>query len=307
MEIRHNTFMISGEFWGRALNLFVVRGDKAFLIDTGLAGMPQDLILPYMKDHGLRTEELTLFASTHAHADHMGGNAEIKAACPKAKLSAHELERPWIEDHQLLLKELYLRHAELNLLGAEDQQLMLDVCGQDTPVDIVWQGGEMIDLGSRQLEVVHAPGHMPGNVVFLDRDAGILFEAETVLGSSSGEPGKRGVPFYCDVAAYRNTLRLLAELPWELILSSHAAPRDREAGLGFIHESLDFVDQFHGQVIAVLTEQPGPATLGTLAKTVSSRCEWTFDLALVLLVETHLAYLRNTKQATRLPDGRWAS
>ena len=53
VEIRKDTFVISTEFWGRKLNLFILRGDHLFLIDTGLAGMPEDLIFPYMADQDL--------------------------------------------------------------------------------------------------------------------------------------------------------------------------------------------------------------------------------------------------------------
>jgi glyoxylase-like metal-dependent hydrolase (beta-lactamase superfamily II) len=79
VEIKRDNFMISTEFWGRNLNLFLVQGEHLFLIDTGLAGMPGELVFPYMDDHGLSLETLTLFANTHAHADHIGGKAEIKA------------------------------------------------------------------------------------------------------------------------------------------------------------------------------------------------------------------------------------
>ena len=164
--------MISTEFWGRKLNLFLLRGDYLFLIDTGLAGMPADLIFPYMREHGLELDDIALFASTHAHADHLGGNAEIQAACPSAKLGVHELDRPWTETHELSWEQAYRPMVEMGLAGPELHQLILDVCGADSPVDIAWAGGEKIDLGDRKIEVVHAPGHTPGNLVFLDRQGG---------------------------------------------------------------------------------------------------------------------------------------
>jgi glyoxylase-like metal-dependent hydrolase (beta-lactamase superfamily II) len=306
VEIYKDTFVISTEFWGRQLNLFLLRGDTLFLIDTGLAGMPQDLIFPYMEQHDLPLQALTLMTSTHAHADHMGGNAEIKAACPQAQLGAHELDRPWIEDHELLCRELYRRHADMNLFGPEAEQNMLEVCGPNSPVDVAWNGTETIELGDRRIEVIHAPGHTPGNLVFLDREAGILFEAETILGDSSGEPGKRGVPYYYDVAEYRNTLQHLAELSWDTLLSSHADPRDREAGLELIRHSLSFVDHFHEHVLAALSAHEGPVPFDQLAQTINERSGYDVDLALALLIDTHLEYLERTKQATQLPDGRWS-
>ena len=305
MEIRPNTFMISTEFWGRKLNLFILRGDYLFLIDTGLAGMPGDLIFPYMKEHELASQDLELFASTHAHADHLGGNAEIQSASPSAKLGTHELDRPWVEKHELAWQEAYAPYVDMGLAEPELRQLLLDVSGADSPVDIAWAGGEKVDLGDREIEVIHAPGHTAGNIVFLDCAQNILIEGETILGSSSGEPGKKGVPGYYDVAAYRATLRHLAALPWDVLLSSHAEPRDRAEGLGAIQTSLDFVDQIHEEVISILSTGAKPATTLALAQDVSERYGWSLDLGLGMLVDTHLEYLRRTREASRLPDGRW--
>jgi glyoxylase-like metal-dependent hydrolase (beta-lactamase superfamily II) len=305
MEIRSNTFMISTQFWGRELNLFLVRGERLLLIDSGVAGMPPDLILPYMAEHGLAAQDLSLLANTHAHADHMGGNAEIQAVC-SAKIGAHELDVPWIEKHELHCLEHYDRHGEMGLFPQEMRQRILDVCGCDSPVDLVWQGGETLDLGGRQVEVIHAPGHSRGNLVLLDREEGILFEGETILGSASGEAGERRVAYYFDVASYRNTLRHLAELPWSLLLSSHAQPRDREAGLREIGESLDFVDRFGGQVGAVLAGQGEPLPFPSVVAGMSREYGYALNFGLALLVDTHLDYESRTHRATKTPDGRWA-
>jgi glyoxylase-like metal-dependent hydrolase (beta-lactamase superfamily II) len=305
VEIRPNTFMISTEFWGRKLNLFLLRGDYLFLIDTGLAGMPADLIFPYMREHGLELDDLALFASTHAHADHLGGNAEIQAACPSARLGVHELDRPWVERHERSWEEAYAPMVEMGLATPDLHQLILDVCGADSPVDIAWAGGEQIDLGERRIEVIHAPGHTAGNLVFFDRQGGALIEGETILGNSSGEPGKKGVPGYYDVAAYRSTLRYLAELPWDLLLSSHAAPGDRQTGLAAIKTSLDFVDQIHEEVMAVLASQKQPATLLELIHAMHETYGWAADIGLGTLTRTHLTYLQRTGEAFCQPDGRW--
>ncbi len=40
--------------------------------------------------------------------------------------------------------------------------------------------GDTIDLGGRTLEVIHTPGHSPGSVSFLDREARVLFPGDAV-------------------------------------------------------------------------------------------------------------------------------
>jgi glyoxylase-like metal-dependent hydrolase (beta-lactamase superfamily II) len=68
-------------------------------------------------------------------------------------------------------------------------------------------GGETIDLGGVQLEVIHAPGHSPGGIVLLDRDRGILFSTDVAYASM----------LYCiadhsDLAVYVEAMARLAEL-----------------------------------------------------------------------------------------------
>jgi glyoxylase-like metal-dependent hydrolase (beta-lactamase superfamily II) len=307
VEIRPGTFVISTECFGRQLNLFLLRGDFLLLFDTGTAGMPNDLLFPYMHEHGLALEQLLQVANSHAHADHIGGNAEIRSACPAVRVGAHELDIPWIEDPVLLCKEHYERYPHMDVFGPQLRQLILDYCGGGSPVDIAWRGGETIDLGNRKLEVIHAAGHTPGNIVLLNHYEGILFEAETILGGATGKAGKRGVPYYYDVPVYRATLRHLAALPWHMLLSSHSEPRDRTAGLRAIRESLDFVEEFGRQVLTVLTSQRGPATFATIVRAMGDNYGYVLDLGLALLVETHLSYEARTKRATLLPDGRWAA
>jgi len=305
MEVRPNTFMISADFWGRTLNLFLLRGDMLFLIDTGIAGMPGELIFPYMRERGLACEELQLIANTHAHADHLGGNAEALAGCPSARLAVHELDRPWVEDHALLCRELYEPYSDLGLFSSESSELMRKVCGENSPVDVTWRGGEIIDLGGLKLEVVHAPGHSPGNLVFLDRQAGVLYEGESILGGETGQPGNLGVPYYCDVVSYRASMCHLDELPWDLLLSSHSAPRDGAAGRQAIKESLDFVDRFGEQMTTVLALFKGPATLAEIMQAMHDRYGYAADLGLALLLDTHLAYESRAKRAVQEADGRW--
>lgn len=67
--------------------------------------------------------------------------------------------------------------------------------------------GDRIDLGERVLEVLHTPGHSPGGVSFLDREAraffvgDLLYLGRMLLFFPGGDP-----------AAFRESLRLAAEV-----------------------------------------------------------------------------------------------
>ena len=57
--------------------------------------------------------------------------------------------------------------------------------------------GDTIALGSRVIEVLHTPGHSPGGICLLDREAGILFSGDTIYDSRLFAPRR-----YCRIAAY---------------------------------------------------------------------------------------------------------
>ena len=87
-----------------------------------------------------------------------------------------------------------------------------------------WPIGKRIDLGGRQLELIHTPGHSPDSVSLFDRDAKILFAADFVY------PG----PLYAqvpgaDLAAYLTTTdALLLQINDQTqIFCAHGAPDNK--------------------------------------------------------------------------------
>lgn len=85
---------------------------------------------------------------THAHFDHFGGTAALLAGLsPAPSLALHSLDLP-----------LWRAQGGAPLFG-----MRLDA----TPdPDISLQHGQILRLGSLELEVRHAPGHSAGHVVF---------------------------------------------------------------------------------------------------------------------------------------------
>ena len=78
---------------------------------------------------------------------------------------------------------------------------------QGTPTRIV-ADHDMIDLGGRQIEVLHTPGHSPGHLCFWEKDTGYLFTGDLVY---------KDVLFAyypsTDPEAYLTSLKKVASLP----------------------------------------------------------------------------------------------
>ena len=85
----------------------LVGEEAAMLVDTGCAHNPAQEILPYMHSIGFDPARLTYIVISHSDIDHQGGNAPMKAAAPQALLACHNLDRPWVEDTEALIRGRY--------------------------------------------------------------------------------------------------------------------------------------------------------------------------------------------------------
>jgi glyoxylase-like metal-dependent hydrolase (beta-lactamase superfamily II) len=142
-----------------------------------------------------------LVLHTHAHWDHIGASHAFtrvlvhpsEAGALRAGIS-HEEFRPMVE-----------RFADqLNLLPDFDPDTA-HIPGAAPTGEL--RDGTTIDLGGRSLEIYETPGHSPGGVSFLDRQAGALFTGDAINLNRMllCLPGS-------DPAAYRDTLGRIVAL-----------------------------------------------------------------------------------------------
>jgi hydroxyacylglutathione hydrolase len=134
-----------GPFEARAVIL--VSGEEAIVVDPGFAAQ---LLVEAVRREGARPKALVL---THAHIDHAAGCATLKAAFPDARLLLHRDELP-------VLRNL---PAQAELFGFAAPPLVSE--------DGLLDDGEVITFGEEALLVRHCPGHSPGHIVLIDRDA----------------------------------------------------------------------------------------------------------------------------------------
>lgn len=94
---------------------------------------------------------------THGHYDHVGGVNTIRRSFPDVKV--------------------YLHPADA---GKSDRLTPTAALGNVT----LWREGDVVPVGSLQVEVLHTPGHTPGSVCLRCRDA--LFTGDTLFAGSMG-------------------------------------------------------------------------------------------------------------------------
>ena len=147
------------------VHCFLVEGrERALLIDTmtGLKGL-KELVASLT---ALPVEA----ALTHGHMDHAGGVYEW------GQCYLHPLDVPMLDGKTLPARVGYVagQLAQLGKAPLPEAAFVPDGAVAFRPVE----AGDVIDLGGRQLEVLHVPGHTRGSVCYLDRDSGDFFAGD---------------------------------------------------------------------------------------------------------------------------------
>jgi glyoxylase-like metal-dependent hydrolase (beta-lactamase superfamily II) len=175
------------------VNSFLVAGrDRAVLVDSGLGIAPIRPVVEALTDRPVDV------VHTHAHLDHVGGDAEFDrvaihpagVAELRAGASAAERRRYLAHTRRMLAAADAYRALDrdfFHLLSADaDPRPLPPGVDESTwapgpaPEPDLLADGDVVDLGGRALTVLHTPGHSPDSVCFLDEHAGLLLGGDTV-------------------------------------------------------------------------------------------------------------------------------
>lgn len=112
------------------------------------------------------TDKPLLLVNTHYHGDHAGGNYDFEACY------IHAADMPYFYSvPEVAREEKFRQMQEAALPEHKGMLLPTDACVPRLMRAIPMLDGDVFDLGGRKIEVIHVPGHTPGEVVLLDRDA----------------------------------------------------------------------------------------------------------------------------------------
>jgi glyoxylase-like metal-dependent hydrolase (beta-lactamase superfamily II) len=141
---------------------------EVVVIDPGSNG---DKIIQLIDEMGLK---LKYIINTHAHFDHIGGNAALHDKTG-AKIIIHE-------EDSILLDKL---SKQADVFGYE--------VTPSPPADILVKEGDTIEFGDMKLDVIHTPGHTPGGISL--KIDNIIFTGDTLFNNSIGRTDLPGGSF----------------------------------------------------------------------------------------------------------------
>ncbi len=202
-------------------NIWHVSGSDADLvIDTGLG---VSSLRDEMQD--LIDKPITAVA-THAHGDHIGSHHEFE------DVIVHPAEADWLE--QTKIDSLHIATAwgqatvdglqaagynmsEPNFVTALPPGVTIDGFSQQgTVATRLVDEGDTIDIGNRQFEVLHLPGHSPGSIGLWEASTGTFFSGDVVYdGPLLDEIDGANIPDYI------KTMERLLDLPVTVVHAGH--------------------------------------------------------------------------------------
>jgi glyoxylase-like metal-dependent hydrolase (beta-lactamase superfamily II) len=221
--VSDRVFRIEAPYEGNAVHLYLVRGAKVALIDSGAADSPLAAVEPALRELGLQWSDLDYLLNTHGHVDHAGGNGELKAVAPRVEIGIHPSDRHLLAGPQAHLNSETDASAVMRLMGRPDlvqerEAVVRRVVGRSAGVDRELVDGDVIDLGDDvRLTVVHTPGHTQGSVCYVWQASGTVFSGDAVQGHGwkAGTP-----PIYHDII-YMESINRIRDLEAQLLCMGH--------------------------------------------------------------------------------------
>jgi glyoxylase-like metal-dependent hydrolase (beta-lactamase superfamily II) len=198
---------------------YLLTGERPALIETGPAKVA-GVVAEGVARAGLAPADLAWIVLSHIHLDHAGGVGDLVRAFPNATVVVHPAGARHLVDPERLLA------SSARVYGA----LMDTVYGGLTPVEAsrirAVDDGEVIDLGGRRLELIHAPGHAKHHIAVFEPQLGALFAGDAVgvllPGSQVLRPATPPPDFDRDLAL-RSLRSFAARNPAHLVLT-HFGP-----------------------------------------------------------------------------------
>jgi hydroxyacylglutathione hydrolase len=221
--ISDRVYRIQAPYDGNAVHLYLVRGAHLALIDSGASDSPSAAVEPALRELGLQWSDLDYLLNTHGHADHAGGNGELKAAAPQVRIGIHPADGYLLAGPDAHLHSETDGSAVMRLMGRDDlvqerEAVLRRVVGRSGGIDRELVDGDVVDLGQDiRLKVVHTPGHTLGSVCYFWEAGGTVFSGDAV----QGHGWRAGVPpIYHDVN-YLDSIARIGDLNASALCMGH--------------------------------------------------------------------------------------
>lgn len=206
-----------------ALTLYVIDAPNPTIVDTGSADSV-GRIHDALQELDIAPEAVEHVLVTHVHLDHAGGAGHLADDLPNATFHVHERGLEYVTDPEQLNR---LKRSVDRAMGTENAY------GEPKLLDSercrAVEGGETVDLGDRELDVIDAPGHAPHHFAAYDPATRGMFSIDSAGMHLAGEMRPTTPPPGFDLEANLETIDRLREFDPEKNFYGHVGPGGDDA------------------------------------------------------------------------------
>lgn len=205
-------------------NIWHIRGSRSdALIDSGMGVVS-------LREHvPLVTEKSLVAIASHTHFDHIGCHHEFEHRC----VHVAEAELLAAPTRHNTLADPYVSDGIFTALPPRPY-LSSTYSVKAAPASRVLEDGDAIDLGNRQLEVVHTPGHSPGGIALWEAATATLFSGDIVYDGPLIED-----TYHANAKDYYASMLRLLDFPVATVHGGHFGSYGRERHRQIIRQWLD--------------------------------------------------------------------
>ena len=290
MEIAPGIHRVEAPLGDRFVCMYLLVGDEhMMLIDTGIANMPQDILLPYMEQAGLDIGQLSYVLISHIDFDHTGGNGDVRDLVPNAVMMCHELDRPMVDDVEAMIAGRYSAYqADHGIDESDETKAEMRQFAKHVPMDMGLRGGETIHLGSGwRVEVLHTPGHSRGHISIHDPRSHTMLIMDAVLWNAvlTKEGAPAFPPTYRYVDTYLSSIQRIESYDLDLMATSHyPLSQGADAIAEFCGESHAFVRRTEAALRDTLQNANTPMTMKEIIAGLSPKLgKWSHEAGTYLV------------------------
>ncbi|MDR2018361.1 MAG: MBL fold metallo-hydrolase [Syntrophobacterales bacterium] len=182
------------------------------MIDVGLTGKGNYKI-GAIKRMGIDLSSIKRVIMTHTHLDHIGCLSEIQKQIPGVELWVHTMEAELLEkgqDNAVYGMKEFKNMCQMQY-GLKDEAFAFKV-------DCKLEGGETLNLGNMEWEVIHIPGHSMGGIALYSRALKTLIPGDVIYADYA--IGRFDL-YGANAAQLKASLYRLAELEVGMLLPGH--------------------------------------------------------------------------------------
>ena len=258
MEIADNIHVIENPHRNYYVTSCLIVGPSLTLIDAGREDSPERSIYPYIRGLGRDPSEISHLILTHGHWDHCAGAAKIKSDTG-CKVAIHSLGKPYLEDPELIVKELSERFPSLDNASMSNFDAV--------KVDITYNDRDQLDLSGKKLEIIHIPGHSPDSISIADNEQGVYICGDAMQGGGTTQP-----LIFHDATEYTASAKRLLNKPIKKMVNGHPfKPINKGVLKGqecreHLQESLKEVSKIGSNALATLITAGKPMSLNEIGE-----------------------------------------